>query len=141
MNWELLTPLLITTCVAIGGWIVGHRLNIARDRDSKHREIRLEYLIEAYSALENFAGRKPPFATDIVESLERAIASIQLFGTKSQIDQLERCFADKRGGGSGDINPVIEKLRADLRSELGLTKLCGHVTWVRIDRHWEIPRD
>ena len=134
MNWELLIPLLITTCVAIGGWIVGHRLNIARDRESKHRDIRLKYLIEAYSGLENFVGRKPPFAADKVESLQKAIASIQLFGTESQIDLLERCFAEKRETGSGDLNPIIDKLRVDLRSELGLTKLCGHVTWVRFDR-------
>jgi len=133
MNWNLLIPLLITTAIAILGWIVGHRLNIARDRAAKHRDLRLQYLIEAYRSLENFAGRHPPFSSGHVEALEKAIADIQLFGSQSQIDSLNKVFTEKRITGEADLNEIINQIRADLRKELGLPKLTGLVTWLRID--------
>jgi hypothetical protein len=31
VNWQLLIPLLVTTVVAVSGWVVGQRLNAERD--------------------------------------------------------------------------------------------------------------
>ena len=95
MNWQLLIPLLITTVVAILGWVIGHRMNVARDRIAKRRDLRLEYLIEAYRALENFAGRQPPFSSNHVEALEKAVADIQLFGSQLQQEYWSSGLDDK----------------------------------------------
>ena len=51
MNWQLLIPLLITTVVAVVGWLIAHALAAARDRANKRREMRVAVLIEAYRAL------------------------------------------------------------------------------------------
>lgn len=47
MNWQLLIPLLITTGIAVLGWLVGHALNAKRDIQNKRREIQVQYLVEA----------------------------------------------------------------------------------------------
>ena len=47
VNWQLLIPLVVTTIVAISGWIVGHRLNSERDLQNKRIELRIKYLLEA----------------------------------------------------------------------------------------------
>jgi hypothetical protein len=133
MNWQLLIPLLITTLVAILGWVIGHRMNVARDRIAKRRDLRLQYLIEAYRALENFAGRQPPFSTTHVEGIEKAVADIQLFGSQSQIDLLNKAFAEKRKTGGADLNEIINELRSELRKELDLPELNSPVTWLRFD--------
>lgn len=133
MNWPLLLPLLITVFMAVVGWLVGHRLNLARDRLVKHRELRLGYLIAAYRGLEHFAGREPPFDLAHVDALELAVADIQLFGNQTQIDRLNQCFSQKAEKGSGDLNSVVNELRSELRKELGLPELDGNVTWLRLD--------
>jgi len=133
MNWQLLIPLLITTVVAILGWVIGHRMNVARDRIAKRRDLRLEYLIEAYRALENFAGRQPPFSSNHVEALEKAVADIQLFGSQSQVDLLNKAFEEKRETGGAGLNEIINELRAELRMELDLPELNSPVTWLRFD--------
>jgi len=134
MNGQLFLPLLITIVVAVGGWVAGHRLNVARDREAKHRELRLRYLLDAYRALENFAGWEPPFDKRHVEDLEKAVADIQLFGSQTQSDQLSRVFTEKAVQGESDLNVVINELRTALRKELDLPALQGNVTWLRIDR-------
>ena len=133
MNWQLLIPLLITTIVAILGWVIGHRMNVARDKIAKRRDLRLQYLIEAYRALENFGGRQPPFSANHVEALEKAVADIQLFGSQSQIELLNKAFTEKRKTGVADLNEIINELRSELRKELNLAELNRPVTWLRID--------
>ena len=93
----------------------------------------LGYLVEAYGALETFAGREPPFAEEHVRRLEQAVADIQLFGSQGQVDRLYQVFQQKRSAGQSDLNVVINELRAELRQELGLSALQGNVTWLRID--------
>ena len=51
MNFGLLIPLLVTTLVAILGWVVAHAFARSRDRANKQREIRVNYLIQAYRQL------------------------------------------------------------------------------------------
>ena len=57
MDWKLLFPHLGTVIVVFIGWFVVHLLNAYRDRSNKRREIRVQYLIEAYQNLESAAQR------------------------------------------------------------------------------------
>ena len=61
MDWKLLFPHLGTVIVVFIGWFVVHLLNAYRDRRNKRREIRVQYLIEAYRKIES-AAQRPPLA-------------------------------------------------------------------------------
>ena len=126
MNFDLLVPLLVTTSAALCGWIVGHVLNSKRDRKNKHRELRAEFLISAYTKIESAAGRKLKTESKETAGLEEAVAQIQLFGTAEQVDTLLNNL--KQGG---DLNPIINLLRDELRKELELPPIKREVVWVR----------
>lgn len=134
MNWALTLQLIVSVLVALCGWIIVHRLNGARDLVNKHRDLRLQYLIDAYRKLENGAGRDLTTCSAYAQGVEEAIADIQLFGTQSQIDVLTRFFAEKKERGESSLNNIINHLRDDLRRELDLPKLQGNVTWLRIEK-------
>jgi hypothetical protein len=135
MNLSLLIPLLTTTVVAIGGWLVGHRQNLNRDRKAQHRELRLRYLLDAYRSLESFAGREPPpYSPHHVEALERAVGDIQLLGEMPQIDAVIQFYEEKKQRGEASLDPIINALRAELRNELGLLPVDRNVIWLRIKR-------
>lgn len=79
MNLQLLIPLLITATVTIFGWYIVHIFASRRDRKNKQKELRINYLIEAWRKLEYTSNRKE---IDLIEYLEKPIADIKLFGTK-----------------------------------------------------------
>ncbi|PXF56782.1 MAG: hypothetical protein C4B58_12275 [Deltaproteobacteria bacterium] len=124
MNWQLLIPLLITTGVAVLGWLVGHTLHTSRDRQNKRREIRVQYLIEAYRQLEAGTCRGPIHGTKIGNEFESAIADIQLFGTDNQArmaKELAAAIAECQPEASA--GPLLLSLRDALRRELDLGAL------------------
>jgi hypothetical protein len=79
MNWQLLLPLIVTTIIAVFGWEIAHVLTRKREQANKHRDIRLQYLIEAYRQLGDAAARHPSPAPESARGLESALADIQLF--------------------------------------------------------------
>jgi hypothetical protein len=74
VNTDLLVPLLITTAVGIVGWYVAHGLAMRRDRAAKRRELRVQFLVDAYRRLESVSNR--PFRAETGKVLESAIADI-----------------------------------------------------------------
>jgi len=122
MNWQLLWPLLVTTVVAIGGWIVAHYFTSRRDLKNKRREIRSDYLVQAYRRLEAGACRGPIDATsDYGKDFESAVADVQLFGTEDQIrmaKDLATSIAEHRKDASAGT--LLLSLRDALRQELDL---------------------
>ncbi len=130
MNLQILVPLLITTFVAIVGWYVVHRFSVSRDVANKRRELRVQYLIEAYRRLE-FAGNRP-LTKDVAVEFERAVADIQLFGTPRQVE-LARVFAlGFAEKGTHPLDPLLNELRQDLREELKLAPVEKRITYLRI---------
>lgn len=124
MDWEMLISLLITTGVAIAGWMVGHWFNEQRDQKRKRREIRTEYLIRAYRGLEDGANRGSISGTEYGKKFESAIADIQLFGTEAQArmaKELANAIAERRKDASS--GPILLSLRDDLRKEIGLSAI------------------
>jgi len=121
MNWQLLLPLLATTCVAMIGWVVVHRLNARRDVENKRREIRVKYLIDAYRNIE--AGTVRVGGTGESEfgrPFESAIADILLFGNLDQIKKAKELALEIADKKIGITAPLLYLLRDDLRRELGL---------------------
>jgi len=121
MNWQLLIPLLTTTVVAIAGWLAGHALNVRRDRRNKRREIRVQYLIEAYGHLESGTCRGAIHGTEFAAPFESAIADIQLLGTKDQA-RMAKELAGAIAAKHEDVSagPLLMSLRDALRGELDL---------------------
>ena len=129
MDVDLLLPLLITTIVAMGGWFVVHRLSQNRERTNKRRDMRVQYLIDAWNILENASNRTDNLH---INDLEKAIASIQLFGSRKQID-LALKFADEFSKErSASLDKLLEDLRFDLREELGLEPISKNIHSLRI---------
>ncbi len=86
VNWSLLIPLIVTTIVAVSGWVAGHRLNAERDLHNKRVELRIQYLLEAYRNLE--ASVETEISRENLDVLESAISDIQLLGTPAQVDKV-----------------------------------------------------
>ena len=111
MNWHLLVPLLVTTVVTIAGWLAAHRLAAARDRGNKRREMRLAVLIEAYRALEFSAHREYNATTAL--PVERALADIQLLGTRRQVELAQVMIEQFAASQTVDWLPLLLDLRED----------------------------
>ena len=124
MNTEILIPLLITTCVAIFGWVVGHTLNASRDFQNKKREIQLKYLIESYRHLEAGASRGNIFGIKYGEDFESAIADIQLLGSHEQTKMAKKLIEQIASRDSqASTGPLLISLRNTLRAQLKLNKI------------------
>jgi hypothetical protein len=127
MDADNVLTIFIAVLVTSAGWYAAVR----RDRLSKKRDLRTQYLIEAYRRLESAGNRSEPSARS-KEELESAVADIQLFGSLDQI-MLSRQFAlEFAASGRASLDPLLESLRADLRKELDLGIACEPVTYLRI---------
>jgi hypothetical protein len=113
------------------GWLVGYVTTIRRDRLTKRRDLRTQYLLEAYRRLEGAGNRNEP-SVDHVKALESAVADIQLLGSAKQA-HLARAFAlEFASSGGASLDPLLESLRAELREELGLEMLQEGISYLRI---------
>jgi len=112
MNWDII----VGVAIAIAGWWIVHRLEVARSRAAKRQEMRTQYLLEAYRRLAA-VGRRPGGAK---ASLEGALEDIQLLGTPKQIELVQEFAERMRVTGVGDVNELLQDLRRSLRHELDL---------------------
>ncbi len=124
MNLEIIIPLLITTCVAIIGWIVGHNYNSSRDFQNKRHEIQIKYLIESYRRLESGASRGNICGSNYGGNFESAIADIQLLGSNKQAKMAKELAEDIASNNTrASTGPLLMSLRNTLRTELKLNKI------------------
>ena len=115
---EVLT-LSIPVVLALVGWFVVHGLNSRRDLANQRRQLKTQYLIEAFRRVEAAAHRDRKLPEDI-RGFESAMADIQLFGSDKQI-RLAHDFMNRMAAASGTtVDELLEELRQDLREELNL---------------------
>jgi len=115
--------------VAVLGWIVAHYFTSKRELKNKQREIKVEYLIEAYQKLENCIQRQPKA---VGKDLESVVANIQLFGSEKQIELAKKIANDISKSGSADLESLLKSLRTDLRKELQLSNNDSNVQFLRM---------
>src|SRR5882762_7810705 len=118
MNLSLFLPLVVTAALAIAGWWAVHRLSMNRDQENKRRDLRVQYLLEAYRKLERSANRGD-LVRDYAEELESALGDIQLLGTEHQVSLAHEFSVSK------DLTMLLTDIRAELRRELKLGPLAG----------------
>jgi hypothetical protein len=105
-------PIILTATLAVAGWYVVHRLSLNRDEANKRRELRVQYLLEAYRKLENGSNRQN--LEEYARSLESALADVQLLGTEHQVLLAHEFAVAMAKDGTASLDSLI----ADLRSEL-----------------------
>jgi hypothetical protein len=125
MNWEVI----ISAFVIVIGWFIGHLLSSKRNRDNKRRELQISYLIEAWRNLEDCTIRNDLTRASIIE---KAIADVNLFGSKRQIDLAQKFSKEFAESGKSDLNDLLEDLRHDLRKELQLQHVSTRIHHLRI---------
>lgn len=132
MNWNLLLPLLMTTVVAILGWVIAHRLAAARDRANKRRDLVITYLLDAYRRLEANTNRPAGKADNA--AIESAIADIQLLGTRRHVELAARFVRQAVETKSAYLDELLAALREDLRAELGLESVGDEIRYFRVSK-------
>jgi hypothetical protein len=131
MNWTIL----ISTILAIAGWFAGNFLSEARDQKNKKREIKVKLLMEAYLALEYSAHRD--FGGEIANSVDDAMAKIQLVGSPEQVKLAVHLINEFAEAQTIDWAPLLLSLRDDLRRELALSEVSERITVFRFKQHIE----
>ena len=106
----------IAVVTTVFGWIVVNDQNAERDLVNERREQRTRYLVDAYRNMAAAVNREKR-SREETRRLEDAIMSIQLFGTKEQIEAISE--VQQENGGS-DWGPVLKALRNYLREELNM---------------------
>lgn len=115
--WLPLVGPVLAALVAVVGWFAAHRLNVAKDLAAKRRDLRIQYLLEAYRRLEGAAHRSDEQKR---KEFESAIADIQLFGNPDQIALVHQLIESMANDGFVSYNPLLEGLRKALRHELAI---------------------
>jgi hypothetical protein len=130
MNWNLLVPLLVTTVIAIIGWWIVHWFSMRRDRINKRRDLRVQYLIDAYRKLEYASNR--PISPETAPDFEKAVADIQLFGSPRQVKLAQDFAVGMAESGSYSLDEIMIDLRQDLRKELLLPEVPAKIKYWRL---------
>lgn len=128
----------LAALVAIIGWVVAHRLSVVKDQSTKRRDMRIQFLLEAYRRLESAANR-PETRKEEQDKFESALADIQLLGTKSQIEELIRYLEELNSPNGASINSLLELLREHLREELKLEEDVPKIKIFRFENRFPSP--
>lgn len=127
MNNDLIIQCIITVI----GWIVVYIFAICQNTQIKKKEVTIEYLIQAWGKLEKASNRKDNrYNTEI----ETAIADIQLFGTKRQIELAQQFAEEIARNKESSTLELLVLLREDLRKELKLEKVPRKFKFLRFSK-------
>lgn len=133
MKPDQLVTVVASAVLALLGWFVGYFSTVRRDRLTKRRDLRTQYLLDAYRRLEGAGNRSKPSPED-KKALESAVADIQLLGSKEQVHLAREFALQFARSGHASLDPLLESLRLDLRQELALPILNEGITYLRIDQ-------
>ena len=120
---------IIGVLIIVIGWFVGYFLSKRHDAINKRKEMRINYLINAWRSLESASNREN---NDFLENFETSIADIQLFGTKKQIELAQKFAVELSENKSANNLDLLIDLRNDLRKELQLEKVPDIFKFLRI---------
>lgn len=127
MNNDLIIQCIITVIGCIVVYIFAIRQNI----QIKKKEVTIEYLIQAWGKLEKASNRKDNrYNTEI----ETAIADIQLFGTKRQIELAQQFAEEIARNKESSTLELLVLLREDLRKELKLERVPRKFKFLRFSK-------
>jgi hypothetical protein len=123
MRFSELNPLAIIVPVVIAVVLLAIRMYVLmrvrhkRQRENRQETERLKFLVAAYRSM---AGSFSPATGEHRAQMEEALADVVLFGSISQVELAAGCVQALLRGETVDYQPLIEELRAELRTQLGL---------------------
>jgi hypothetical protein len=129
--------LLITSVVTIMGFFIVGQINAYNDKTNKLREVKINYLIDAYTKLAN-GSQRPINAASYHRDFELAVSQIQLFGSAPELSALDKALENSRDISNQDtlklnVDSVLITLRNSLRREMDLDPIDKNVEWFRFD--------
>jgi 2-oxoglutarate dehydrogenase complex dehydrogenase (E1) component-like enzyme len=131
MTIDQTLSMLVTVGLALAGWWISYFTTLRRDRAQKKRDLKVQYLIEAYRRLENAAHRNP-LSRENKNEMESAMADIQLFGSQEQVELVVRYAQEFANQGSAGLDDLLKSLRRDLRKELDLGEVGPEMAILRM---------
>lgn len=112
--------------------VLAHRLTSQRDLENRRRELRTEYLLNAYRSVADAVGRDLRANPEDARTFEKGLADIKLLGSKEQARLAVELGKEMSSPGGADPDPLLRSLRDDLREVLGLEHLTTSVEQTRI---------
>jgi len=103
---------------------VMQRVQQKRQRENRQETERLRSLVAAYRSL---AGSFSPAVHTDRAQLEEALADIVLFGSIRQVELAAQCATALVRAEPADCQVLVEELRSDLRTQLGLEAIPPHL--------------
>ena len=123
----------VPAVIAVVGWFAGHEFSVYRDRQNKRRDLRIQFLLDAYRRLESGAHRQT-MTDDQKLAVESAVADIQLLGTPEQVAATASYVRRHAADSGAEIDEVLRLLRSDLRNEVGLPGRVENALIFRFDQ-------
>ena len=122
--------------VAVFGRIFGQVLFTRRELDNKNRQLRVQFLIDAWRSVERAANRA---RSEDMRGLDQALTDIQLFGTASQATQAAKVAlsVNARATHQPALDELLELLRFDLRQEMRLGPAPTPLVYLRDDSSFD----
>ncbi len=124
-----LSTAIVATAAVVIGWKVTHRNETERSRAAKRRELKVQYLIDAFRKLEYVSNR--PVGPETAPDFEKAIADIQLFGTVRQVELAQQFAVGMAQNGTHSLDELLADLRRSLREELDLERVPDTINYLR----------
>lgn len=122
---SIIASLVVAVALLAVRIFVMQRVQQRRQRENRQETERLKSLVAAYRSL---AGSFTPATGDQRAQLEEALADVVLFGSIRQVDLAAGCARDLMAGGQVQYQPLIDDLRSDLRTQLGLEPIPARIT-------------
>jgi hypothetical protein len=131
-KFNIIFPLLVTTWIAIAGWLAVDYLNSARDRSNKLVELRMEYIMSIYRRIERSVGKE--VTREIADDIETALADLQLLGDEEQVVMAQNYVAQwgNRKLDGISVNVILEGVRNSIRTDLGLEPITVPIEHLRL---------
>ncbi len=128
---QLNSGIFIPAVITILGWLIISKLTYSRDEKNRQKNIQIEYLVNAYRDIGIFITRqsKNCMTTDIYLKFEIAVRNIQIYGDPEEIKLLQE-YIDNLKTQDYSVDPLLNKLRDNLRKSLKLSKIESNTYWV-----------
>jgi len=119
--WLTLIASLLATVVLLGIRVfVMMRVQQRRQRENRQEAERLRSLVAVYRSL---AGTFTAGTHEQSAQIEEALSDVVLFGSLRQVELAAACINRLKVGESPDCQALVEDLRRELRTQLGLEPL------------------
>lgn len=113
--------------------VLTHLLTSRRDLANRRRELRVEYLLSAYRTMADTPERPLYRGSLDARGFEKAVADIQLLGSRRQAELATELARTMASDGQADPAPLLLLLRDDLREEMSLEALSDKPIHLRIN--------